>query len=362
MFKIIALHLGIFGAVGILETLALAGVYDFRESPRANFQPIENPMADERLRRVGTPNAVFQGMFEQDLTFRLGVATDRLPYKVELDQYGLRNPPGKQDPKVLLLGDSIVFAANIPIEDTVAERMELTLNIPVMNLGEWGYSPQEELIRLEGTGIDVADKVVIQFIFEGNDLLESGFWRRWMDRGRPEWPQSGFLRNLLLPLRWPTSRAAESRIGMFTDSEGQEVKVWVSYTGRVASYRSEMEHLKRVLETARTDIESRGGIYGIVFVPAKIGVLHSFCRWPITSIFRSQDSWASPFGMDLKEFCKQAGISFRDLTGPLKALAEKGVLPYFAGDTHLNSDGHATAATYLASWIQRLVKALSSSN
>ncbi len=117
---------------------------------------------------------------------------------------------------------------------------------------------------------------------------------------------------------------------------------------------SELPFVQSALRGARVDIESRGGRYGVVFVPAKLSVLHLYCRWPASSDLRNPAHGESPFRAALLEFCAREGIPAFDLTDALRAVAQEGELPYFAADTHLNSRGHEAMAQALATWVRSL--------
>jgi lysophospholipase L1-like esterase len=79
--------------------------------------------------------------------------------------------------RVLLLGDSVVFGHGVPVEDTLAERLERGLrNLPglgsaeVINAGVTGYSVDQYLsfLRREGFGLE-PDLVLIGFC--KNDII-----------------------------------------------------------------------------------------------------------------------------------------------------------------------------------------------
>jgi hypothetical protein len=358
-FRIVGIHLGVLAAVASLETFALIGLIDFRtlvgEVGAGKLYGKLKP--DHRIRWAGKPNQSVEGTTFQNLAGIYGVKSEPIFFSVQTDHYGLRNPPTKKDPVILLLGDSILFAGLLPLEETVTERLEAELNTSVMNISEPGYSPQEELIRLESTRLDLRGRVVLHFIFEGNDLTDSQAWRAWqMRRFESEWPSSGLSTNLLSFLHAPKIRVADRRFGFFTNRMGEKVKIYFLYDGlQIASQMNEMPFLESAFAEVKRNIENCGGVYAIVFVPAKITVLHKYCVWPKGSDFESADRWASPFRAALAEFCARAGIPCQDLTAPLESLAQEGNLPYFAADTHLNAAGHEMAAGFLAPWIKSLI-------
>ena len=357
-FRIVSIHSGLLAVVALLETFAMVGVIDFRQflSEYGAAKHFGRLKPDKRLKWALKPNQVLRGAECQNLTRFLGAESEPIPFEIRTDRFGLRNPGDDEDPDVLVLGDSVVFGGLIRVEDTVPERLESILGIRVMNLSEPGYSPQEELVRLETTGISTTNRIVLHLIFGGNDLLDSRHWRAWMQRRLDsEWPSSGLAKNLLGLLHQPRRGVAKRRFGFFTDSLGNEIKVYFMYDAAgMDSEMGEFTHLESFFLDARTKVESGGGKYAIVFVPAKITVLHRFCRWPEGCELRLPDSSESLFCAALREFCSGKGIPFRDLTPPLESLAEKGILPYFPADTHLNAGGHEAVALFLAPWVREL--------
>jgi len=357
LFRIVSIHLGVLTLLVLIEAFALVGIVDFRmtlgETGVGKLFGRYKP--DKRLRSVGKPNQVFKGTTYQDLTKILGVKSDPIHFMIQTDRFGLRNPPGNEDPEVLLLGDSILQAGLIPVERTVTEKLEAALGVSVMNISEPAYCPQEELIRLETTGIDVQGKIVIQFIFEGNDLGGSRTWRMWRQRRfQSEWPYSGLMKNLVGFLHEPKHVLSDSLFGLFTDSSGQETRVYFFYDSvTIASQMNEMPYLKAEFSEAKNKIESSGGIYAIAFVPTKLTVLHRFCKWPKGSRFELSAAGESIFCKALGEFCSREKIPFIDLREPLMQQAKNGSLPYFPVDTHLNSLGHEAIALFLAPWVNR---------
>ena len=360
LFKIISLNLGIFFTIGAIELVAMVGLVDFRPflSPGGAGKVFGKDKPDSRLRLAGKPNAIFEGVFYQDLTNIFGVESEPIHFHVQTDRFGLRNPPDKENPHIFLLGDSQIYAGAVPVETTVSESLQRSLNVPVMNVSEPGYGPQEELIRFEAMNFDVKDKVVIQFLFEGNDLGGSQTWRTWAEqKPESEWPWSGLAKNILASLHRPKPlNLSNRRYGFFTNQENNAEKVYFLYDGsRVAAYMNEMSVIEKMILEAKTDIESRGGIYAVVFVPSKMTVLHKYCQWPEGSDFESPDTWESPFRQALVDFCTSSDVAIQDLSGILQKVASEGQLPFFPVDTHLNAEGYKAIAFFLKPWIQNLM-------
>jgi len=357
-FRIVAAHLGLLLAVGLIEMAAFFGFIDFRPylEPEGKGKCFGRSKADERLRWSGVPNQRYEGTVHPNLTRIFNIETEPVPFEIETDRFGLRNPVGKGEPEIFLLGDSQLYAALVPVEETMAERVEDQLGVTTLNVSESGYSAEEGLIRLESTGADPSGKLIVHFIFEGNDLSGSATWRSWLERPfEYDWPASGLLKNLLTVLHSPKAPTAATRCGIFSDRRGEEVAIYFLYDAVTVAGRMEaFDGLAAYLADSGKRIESQGGTYAIVFLPSKYTVYHQYCRWPEGSDFESLGEWTSPFGSKLAEVCKESGIPFRDVTPPLQDLAARGILTFFPADTHLNSRGHESIALFLESWIRDL--------
>ncbi len=357
LLRIGLMHLALLLPLLVAECTAFAGLVDF-ESLAAGHRATRNTSAvDPRLRWVGLPHFRSQGTVLPDLVGILGADAVPLRYSFQADEHGLRNPAPKPEARVLCLGDSILVGGLVPVDHLVTEKLERRLGVSVMNVSEVAYSPQEELIRLETLGLDLRRRLIVQFVFEGNDLQDSEIWRSWRTPqvGR-RWPASGATKALLGLLHGPKRAAGARRVGAFAAATGQSVPVYFLYdASRIDRYLAELDHLRTAFCSARDRFAKQGAAYAIVLVPAKLTVLHACCTWSTTSEFRSPRSAESGFRRRLAQICKEDSIPFQDLTPALRATAAKGELPYFAADTHLNATGHAAAAEALSTWIADLI-------
>jgi hypothetical protein len=357
IFRIAAVNLSFLLVIAAMEGASLCGIVDFRTliSAEGAGKDFGSKAAAPSLRWSGRKDSLFEGDAPPNLVLYMNADAPPVPFRIETDRFGLRNPPGKGAPEVFLLGDSFLQAALTPAEETVTERLERRLGVPVLNVSEYGYSPQEELIRLETTGFDLSGKVVVHFIFEGNDLKDSRIWRAWLSRRfKSDWPDSGLVKNLAGLLHAPSRKAAARRLGLFA-GQGGDKKTWFLYDAPgMARQMKEFGTLEAVLAEARNEVVRKGGAYGVVFIPAKITVMHDACTWPAGSDFATIRPMEGPLGKALEATCADAGISFRSIADPLRALAARGISPYHAADTHLSSAGHEATAIYLEPWIRAL--------
>jgi hypothetical protein len=349
-FKLIAINIGIILVFGALELPAALGLVDYSHAILG--APAGPSEIDDRLRHASRPDVRTEGEAIPDLASWLGAPAEPVPYVFETDRYGLRNPVDKDDPRVVCLGDSILVAGLLPVESTVTEQLERILGVSVLSVAEVGYGPQEELIRFRTTGLDEDKRLFVHFIFEGNDLSDSYQWRQWRNRTlESQWPKSGLVKSLLRLMDLPRRAAGRRRTGVFGADGSSPQTVYFLYDKPIIDSESEWPHIREALLAARTEIESHGGRYAVVLVPAKLTVLHPFCAWPPESELDDPARWESALRSDLAKLCAEEDIPYLDLTDALRAVARTGELPYFANDTHLNEHGHKAMAEALAPWI-----------
>lgn len=354
IFKLIAVNFGLALVFVALELTAVLGLVDYQRITSGSSTKAHE--VDDRLRHAGIPHVRVEGESIPDLASWLGAEAQPVPFVFETDKYGLRNAYDKDDPRVVCLGDSILVAGLLPVESIVTEQLEKKLGVPVLNVAESGYSPQEELVRLDTTGVD-RKRLIVQFVFEGNDLGDSRAWRQWRNRTlETQWPASGPLKSVLRLMDRPRRAAGRRRTGLFPVGSSSQETVYFLWDAKRADSKSEWVHVREALLAARDDIVSRGGRYAIVLVPAKLSVLYPYCAWPPETELDNPAFWESNFRSDLVEFCVEENVPHLDLTAPLRSVAARGELPYFVNDTHLNERGHGVMAETLAPWVAELLE------
>ena len=92
--------------------------------------------------------------------------------------HGFRNAIDRASADVYLLGDSILVAGFVPEDETLTSRLERRIGRSVMNISLVGLGVQEERDLMRRELLPLENRVVIQCVFEGNDLLDSARYRR----------------------------------------------------------------------------------------------------------------------------------------------------------------------------------------
>lgn len=101
--------------------------------------------------------------------------------------------PGER--RVLVLGDSMVLAVQVPLAQTFVERLETRLNARavgagvarwrVINGGVQGYGPVNEWLFFDRVAAAFEPDLVVQFVFVGNDAIEALNLKSWLANGPP---------------------------------------------------------------------------------------------------------------------------------------------------------------------------------
>ena len=147
------------------------------------------------LRVWGSSEAApsFQGLFEGDpiIGYRLKphartrFTTSEFDTEIAINGAGVRDDEeiGAKAPnerRVVLLGDSLVLAVQVPFAETFGELLERRLNEQapafrhrVINAGVQGYGPVEELLFFRRIAAQLQPDLVITAVFVGNDAEEA---------------------------------------------------------------------------------------------------------------------------------------------------------------------------------------------
>ena len=147
------------------------------------------------LRTWGSSEAApaFQGLFANDPVIgyrlkpgaRVRFATVEFDTQIAINAVGVRDdeeigPKPANERRILILGDSLVLAVQVPFARTFGELLEQRLNAEspsiryrVVNGGVQGYGPVQELLFFRSIRAAVDPDVVIETVFVGNDAEEA---------------------------------------------------------------------------------------------------------------------------------------------------------------------------------------------
>jgi hypothetical protein len=330
--------------IGALEGLGRAGLVDWG----ALFAPSQ-PASDGFGWRA-QPHQSATGETYQDIATRVGLPSDPIPFDFATDRHGFRNPDG--DPgDIILLGDSIVLGAQITRSKTVDAVLETLLDRPVMQVALLGLSVQEQHDMLAASGIDLSGKTVVQFFFEGNDLLDSAAY---LGRDGPGHGATGPASQSLVRLLWSVAAAATDPTTPLESADycliGDQPYLFLWLRRSFEGHMGQVSHVQDAIRNFSDSVRQAGGTYRLVFVPTKFRVLHNLCSFPPESGIADVNAQLSTLPQSMQDFSAAAGIPYLDLTEALTQAANSNQIPWFWGDTHWAEAGHAVAAQALKGW------------
>lgn len=318
---------------------------------------------DDDLIHVHQPHSRFQGLVDGNLA-RLGLPNpSRYAVDVAYDRNGFRNDVDFTHADVVAIGDSFIEAAEVARSETVVVQLGQRLGVPVVNLGQSGYGPQQELIVLKRYGAPLAPKTVVWFLFGGNDLgdVDTYEWRRThLDEflAPPPFSARTFTRNAMsafarlttLPRRVPSTTARRHEITYARPDGSTEILYLDAPEDQWQPHQWDV--VSSTLLGAR-DVTTRiGANLLVVYVPRKLRVYQGYLR-------AAPDAYAHRWPSNnlpdvVAAYCQQHAIPFLDATVPLRRAVAAGTSVYLPDDVHWNPAGHRVVAAAVADSIHQM--------
>jgi hypothetical protein len=308
------------------------------------------------------------------------------------DANGFRNsPPEKATYDIVALGDSFTRASGVatPWPQKLAEYT----GSDVLNLGDVGFGPQDELKVLQQYGLKKQPQWVIMAYFEGNDLYDAAsyelanplilfrFGRYILNRGLEAWQNGnpGGAQAATVPTyRYP--------ITITINHKKLEMVFFPSYTSWLSlskeeiaasqNYRLVKEAILQVQELS----EAAGANFLLVYTPSKSHVYLPYLEdaEAVERIYadvprlaldekgfiqftdRTATSQLTRQHMDdqvhlLTDFALDHDIRFLNLTHAFQEEASVGAELYYPFDTHWNQMGNTLAAKTIYNYINEMV-------
>jgi hypothetical protein len=305
------------------------------------------------LGHEAVPHLEVEGVAQQDIAFSCGMREfERVSYRFRSDRRGFRNEVDRDEADLYLLGDSFIVAGLVPAEDLVGSRLERQLGRPVMNVALSGICPQDERDLLLSSGLPLAGRTVLHFIFEGNDLEGSAKYdeRRVPDPGAETGASHSLVTALVVHLQRLSERWVSGELCSIGLLDGEPYLFgWVrsSFEG----YEDQCQVVADTLLELREEVTRQGGRYAVVLIPAKIRVLGPLCSWPEDSTLSGFEEHVGPLRDFMPGWAAEHGVPYLDLTDTLVRSVEEGQVPWFPADTHWNSRGHQVVAEALRAWL-----------
>jgi len=382
--------LGVGIAFGLMELLLRARPdlvpREVRVNPPARRV---NAFVDETYAIKLSDGDLFHWM--QEVIAPLPPDQDKVVARVHMttDAHGFRNPlPEKSTYEIVALGDSYTRASGVAIP--WPQKLAEATGSDVLNLGDVGFGPQDELQVLRQYGLKKRPQWVIMAYFGGNDLYDAAAYELAVPYIMPR-----FVKYLLSQgiEAWRDSRqggaqAAEASgyrypITVTINDTGLEMAFfssyigWLSLGGEVIESSQDYRLVRETIMKARDSSEAAGSRFLLVYLPTKEHIYLPYLNdaETLANVFADvptlelDEAGFIQFSnrkatlalvrqhMDdqanlLSGFAAQHDINYLDLTPYFQEVAGTGTELYFPYDTHWNQNGHDLAAKIIAGYIQ----------
>lgn len=298
--------------------------------------------------------------------------------------------------RVLLLGDSMTEAMQVPLADTFATLVESELRgrglpVEVLNAGVAGYGPDNTLLFFRAEGVRYGADVVVLMFNVMNDILESSAV---LNRRSYAGNAALYLPKIYFHLS-PDGALVPYAPDPILPVEKQPVSWWSQVENRVYLVRAFRRLVGRpaplpvpvavpsfdltiyevwkptldpewaeawkvteaLLRALRTDVERTGARFAVAVLPSREAVApaawerlkHAF------SPLRVGYDPEHPVGR-ITAFLAREGIPHVSLLPSMRSAAERtGTTGFFGWDLHLDTQGHAVVAAALGPFVENLV-------
>ena len=297
------------------------------------------------------PSCDLQGETVPDTASRFGLPCRSIRFHYTTNARGYRNVPDREAADVYCVGDSFLVSALLAWPETPVQQLEHLCGRRCVGVALIGLSPQEEQAEFAhaAAGLDLHGCVVLQFLCEDNDLVDSArFTAAAATPVRSLYERSLLCRlvNALQRLTQPVVAEASRRTAFFGDTP--VLFLWQHQHGDPCE--QQWPNIERSLDVFRASVEARGGAFGVVLIPQKLRVMGPYCTFPRDSDLLPLEEHLTPMPERLAEWSRRTGAAVLDLTAALQAAARVGQLVWLPDDTHWSAVGAATAAAAVASW------------
>jgi len=316
------------------------------------------------------------------------IETPEFTSYVSFNSRGLRDreiepakPPGAY--RVLVLGDSFVEGAQVPVEDTVSRQLEPLLAtaapgrpVDAVNAGNAGFGTAQEVLYLEHDGAAYQPDVVVLVYFVDNDLPDNGYRvareRRLDTTRRPFFVPDGRggieLRPGLAPppdrlevvrplLRKSVAYNLIENFLLWHEAREQEqAQIGKNRPTYLVDPPADWDEAwwvtEQILGRARDSARSIGAELVVVAAPSYFQLDADAWRWLVEGDTRERNVYRQDVpNRRLAEIAGRQGLRFLDLLPAIRAEHQAGARLYFPADGHWTGAGHAFAARQIAEYL-----------
>ena len=263
-------------------------------------------------------------------------------------------PKAAGERRILVLGDSMVLAVQVPVGETFVNRLEARINgqVPgpgvrwrVINGGVQGYGPVNEWLFFDRVAAAFEPDIVVQFVFVGNDAIEALNLKSWLDAGPPP-PAAGaaalgaarrFVRSTLV---WQTARVRWDQVKSRFTTKIPEPPL-AMYLETPPPYVAEgLEIAREAIRRIADRAASVGARTVLVLVPAKFQVNDVDFEWLNADVTRAGGRLVRHSATErVTTSLAPLGLPTLDLLPIFQAQPNRQDL-FFQRNVHLTARGH----------------------
>lgn len=277
-------------------------------------------------------------------------------------------PKAAGERRVLVLGDSMVLAVQVPLAQTFVERLETRLNAQalgdgvakwrVINGGVQGYGPVNEWLFFDRVAAAFEPDLVVQFVFVGNDAIEALNLKSWLAAGPPP-PATGAaalsaVRRLVRSsLVWQTGRVRWDQLkSRFTTSIPEPPLAM--YLENPPPYVAEgLDVAREAFQRIRDRAAGLGARTIFVLVPARFQINDLDFQWLDEDITRAGGRVIRHSATErVTTSLAPLGLPTLDLLPTFLAQPQRQDL-FFVHNVHLTARGHEVVETALFEFLQK---------
>lgn len=253
--------------------------------------------------------------------------------------------------RVLHIGDSMVFGANVPRDQTFTADLEkLEPGVQHVNGGISGTAPDDYLAMLRGWVAREPIDLAVMYLFAGNDMggLDAPHpcsnWQSLLvyedGHARLRFP-SGPQSDRGIGLRWLVINSPLPYLGRVMIVGHSAVAAFLgaavdSWSARAAwgEKQDRFQHLESILQSARDELREKHIRFVVVVLPhaGAIGIPNGYCEQLSTEV---------------RAIAERLGLPELDATEPIRAALSRGEHPIQSEGTHFSEEGHWLMARWL---------------
>jgi hypothetical protein len=311
------------------------------------------------------------------------------------DADGLPNRTRPEDPDLVLVGDSFAVFASQEEPAGLQQTLERDHGVSCLNLGISGIGPDQELWLLKNVGLPTKPRVVVWFLFGGNDFTDAFFLRYNQALGSETYGQLHAHRRaprLLVPnliASWftdpPKRRGADDvkTLAPLVLRDHPDTHTWfypdvLRVLALPTSMLTELppwQDFVDLFKQAHTAVEAAGAKMLVVYLPSKEQIylpqvrpeaklLHDYAvQATLYGLPMSKDpdeflaallANCTDFEEAMRSYCAGEGIAFWSATPALTKASLGGDHLYYRTDTHWRAEGQRVIVPGLQGQLEQL--------